>query len=194
MLGWDFKGIRKFPKKRKRRIKKKLKLKIRFKQFQYTIHTKPQKRYKRPYNFRIKFKFLAKTLRFFYSLRKTKSSLRKLFTPLHKPVQKKNNSSFLERRADILFFRANFVDTIKEARIFIKRKQLCYLIPKKHKRIFINQQVIFKPYTQIPLFSFFKLSPFLNYKRKLVLFHALKSKNKLYGQAPKWIFFDTNLC
>jgi ribosomal protein S4 len=188
------KRIRHLIKSKKRRIRKKLKIRYKMTQFQYSIQEKPKVRPGRPYGYRVTFKFLLKTLRFFYNLNKTRSSLRKLFSPIHRSVSKRYNKMSLERRADVLFYRANFVDTVRQARLFIKKKQLFYLIPNhKKKNAFVTQKIIAKPYTQIPLFAFFKPSPLLAYKRKQTLHHALKSRNKFFAIAPKWILFDYKL-
>jgi len=86
------------------------------------------------------------------------------------------------------------VENIREARMFMKYKQLSFLLPKyKKTQKFVTHQVIGRPYTQIPLFSFLKLSPFLALKRKMLLYHALRSHNKLFSLAPKWIYINHNL-
>nr|ADZ99058.1 ribosomal protein S4 [Physarum polycephalum] len=188
------KRIRNLTRRRKRRIRRKFKIRRKVAQFQYAIQEKPKVRLGKPYEFRVDFRFLAKSLRFFYNLRKTKSSLRKLFTPIHKPIFRKKIPFFLEHRADVLFFRANFVDNINQARLFLKTKQLSYLVPKHRKKnSFVTQKIILKPYTQIPIFTFFKLSPLLAFKRKKTLYHALRSRNKLIANAPKWLYVNYKL-
>jgi hypothetical protein len=94
----------------------------------------------------------------------------------------------------VLFYRANLVDDIKEARHFIQFKQFSYLIPKYKKTdSFVSHKVIIRPYTQIPLFAFLKLNPLLAFKRKIKLYHALRSRNKLITLAPKWLYVNYNL-
>jgi len=136
-------------------------------------------------------KFLGRCLIRFYYLRKKRKSLRKLFKSF-RPGRKAD--SFLEKRADTLFLRANFVDSILQARHYIKYKQLAYLNSHhKKKNAFISQKTILKPYTQIPIFTFFKLSPFLAFKRKTVLYHALRSRNKFISLPPKWLLVNYRL-
>jgi hypothetical protein len=186
--------IRSLPRRKKRRIRRKLKIRSKITQFQYTIQEKPKVKLERPYRSRVSLRFLGKTLRFFYYLNKTKSSLRKLFKSVHRSVGKRYSNSFIERRADVLFYRSHFAETIRQARLFIKRKQLFSLIPNHTKKSqFVSQKIIPKPYTQIPLFTFFKSSPILAYKSKQSVLHALKSGNKLFCIAPNWIFFDYKL-
>ena len=140
-------------------------------------------------------RFIARSFKFFYSLRRTRKSLRKLFRRLHNPLsfQSKNKTFFLERRADILFYRANLSDNIKEARYLIKTKQCFLLLPKSNNRKFITAKLIIKPYTQIPLFSFLGLTPQTALKRKLLMLHALRAHNKLLCLAPKWLYINYNL-
>jgi len=188
------KRIRNLPKRRKRHIMKKFKIRRKITPFQYAIQEKPRVRLGKPYEFRVSFRFLAKSLQFFYNLRKTKSSLRKLFKHIHKPILKSRIPFFLEHRADVLFYRSNFVDNVHQARLFMKNKHLSYLIPKHNKKnSFVTEKTILKPYTQIPVFTFFKLSPFLAFKRKKTLYHALRSRNKLIGTAPEWIYVNYKL-
>lgn len=73
-------------------------------------------------------------------------------------------------------------------------KQISYLLPKYKKTdSFVSHKVILRPYTQIPLFAFLKLSPVLALKRKINMYHALRSRNKLFSLAPKWLYVNYNL-
>jgi ribosomal protein S4 len=183
--------IRKLPRRKKFRILRKFKFKRRYHQFRYQLKEKPRVLLGKPYPFRIAMKILGRSLIRFYYLRKKRKSLRKLFSSFRPG---RTPDFFLEKRADTLFLRANFVDSILQARQFIKHKQLAYLNSyQKKKNAFISQKTILKPYTQIPIFTFFKLSPFLAFKRKTVLYHALLSRNKFISLPPKWLLVNYRL-
>lgn len=168
--------------------------------FEYQVKRQTVHRLRKPYKFRMSLRVLGRAFRYFYQFRNTRKSLRKIFaaSPVHyKNVTSPSNSykrNFLERRADVLLYRANFAQDIRKARLLIKYKHFHYLIPKQKKiKIFITHKLVTRPYTQIPIFSFFKLTPTLAAKRKTLLHHMLRSGNKLFSLNPKWLYVNYNL-
>lgn len=85
--------------------------------------------------------------------------------------------------------RCNLTDTIHQARWFIKNKQCFNIVPGSSKKHF-HHKVIKYPFTQVPVFSFFKLAPLISIKRKIVIRNMFRARNKLYALAPKWVNFN----
>jgi len=184
-----------FTKRRKRAIFQRFKVKRQPYQFQYTLRKKSKVKTKQPYDYRVAFKFLAKSFRFYYQLRRTRYHLGNYFY-LSVNLFSVNMNLFLFRTSCWCTFpRCNFACDIREARNAIKHRHYSLLLPKSNKnQTFVAHTIIKKSFMQIPLFSFLKLNGHLTIKKKNFLVHALHAKKKLYSLAPKWLFVNHTWC
>lgn len=144
-----------FTKRRKRAIYQRFHIRRQPYQFQYTLRLKSKVKTKKPYDYRVAFKFLAKSFRFYYSLRRTRYHFGN-YLYLSVNLFDETMNLFLSRTSCRCTFPCcNFATDIREARHCIKHRYYSLLLPKNKKnQKFVGQKIIKKSHMQIPLFSF----------------------------------------